>query len=71
VTNESDRSALLSGMTVNERLFTLGTLDAFAAAVRRRDAQAMLTILQEAELSESDATHCVETMLADPKKYGY
>ena len=46
-------------MTVNERLFTLGTLDAFAAAVRRRDAQATLTILQ------------VETMPADPKKYGY
>jgi hypothetical protein len=63
-------SSSLGGMTVNERLFNLGILDAFDAAARRRDAQAMLSLLRQTELSESDAAHCVETILADPKKYG-
>jgi hypothetical protein len=71
MTNASDSSASLSGMTVNERLFKLKTLDAFAVAARGRDAQAMLTILHEAQLSEFDAAQCVQTILADPKKYGF
>jgi hypothetical protein len=58
-------------MTVNERLFTLGTLDVFESAAKRRDAQSMLILLREAQLSESDAARCVATILADPKKYGF
>ena len=63
--------APFSGMTLNERLYTLGTLDTFASAARRRDAKVMRTLLQEAQLSESDAARCVDTILADPKKYGF
>jgi hypothetical protein len=64
-------SAPLSGMSLNERLFTLGKLDAFDAAARRRDARTMRTLLQEAQLSEIDAAQCADAILADPKKYGF
>jgi hypothetical protein len=61
----------LGGMTINERLVNLGLLGEFDAAARRRDGQAMLKMLRQSELSESDAASCVDAILADPKGYGF
>jgi HD-like signal output (HDOD) protein len=61
----------LSGMTLNERLYTLGLLDDFGEAARRRDKPAMINLLKKLDLSEPEASNCVETILSDPKKYGY
>ncbi len=60
-----------AGMTVNERLFSAGLLDAFDAAARRRDRDEMLRVLREVELASSDATRTIELILADPRKYGF
>ena len=43
-------SSHLSGMTVNERLFTLGLLADFDAAGRRRDERVLLELLRRIEL---------------------
>jgi hypothetical protein len=61
----------LGGMTLNERLYTLGLLSEFDAAARRRDRLAMVAMLRQVELSESDATSCVDAIFADPKRYGF
>ena len=61
----------LSGMTVNERLFSRGLLDRFDAAAKSRDRDAMLSLLHDVELSEVDASACVNAIFANPKKYGY
>jgi len=59
----------LAGMTVNERLFTLGLLDAWDDAVRRRDRPAMMVMMQTAEVENGDWT--VDTVLAGPSFYGF
>jgi len=64
-------SGSLAGMTVNERLNTLGLLSEFDAAARRRDRQAMLSMLRRAELSEFDAIDCADAIIADPTRYGF
>ena len=61
----------LSGMTVNERLFTLGLLDEFDSLVRRGEREAMVALLTRVELSDSDAVACADWVLSDPKRYGY
>jgi hypothetical protein len=61
----------LSGMTVNERLFSRGLLGSFDAAASRRDRKAMLSLLREVELSEVDAVGCVNAIFADPKRFGF
>ncbi len=67
----STESAPLSGMTINERLFARGLLGKFDAAARRRDRDTLLLLLREVELSEVDATGCVDAIFADPKRYGF
>ncbi|WP_277784890.1 hypothetical protein [Caulobacter segnis] len=57
----------LSGMTVNERLFTCGLIDAFDQAAKRRDRESMVALLSEVEVGSETA----DTILRDPKKYGY
>jgi hypothetical protein len=72
--NESqpvDAGAPLSGMTVNERLYTLGLLDEFSAAARRRDRHVMIELLTKAQLSATDSTGCADAILNNPKKYGF
>jgi hypothetical protein len=58
-----------SGMTVNERLFTADLMDAFDAAVRRRDRARMVEMLRAVAVEDAEAT--ADTLLADPKQYGY
>jgi len=61
--------ASLSGMTVNERLFHVGLVDQWDAAARRRDRAAMVDILKRVEVPEP--MPIIDTILADPKKYGF
>jgi hypothetical protein len=68
--SESDRDGF-GGMTVNERLFTAGLLEAFDDAARRRDRERLVDLLVQVELSRTDAESSVATLLADPAKYGY
>jgi len=65
---EQDKPSL-AGMTVNERLFHVGLLDQWDAAVRQRDRDAMIELLQQAEVPEPHLT--VDTVLANPKMYGF
>ena len=58
-------------MTVNERLVMAGLMDEFDAAVRRRDQQQVIALLQQVELSEEQAQWTAGSLFADPRKYGY
>lgn len=60
-----------SAMTVNERLFTAGLLDEWYAAVRRRDRASMISMLMRVGLPETDAAWSVDTVLANPSRYGF
>jgi len=57
------------GMTVNERLFEAGLLEAFANAARARDRSEMIRILTEVEVD--DAAWSADTILETPQKYGF
>ena len=61
----------VDGMTVNERLFKLGLMDAFDAAIRGREPEVAVNILKKARLTSEQASQTVSTILADPKRYGY
>jgi hypothetical protein len=61
----------LGGMTVNERLFASGLLEEFDAAIRAKDKQAALAILERAQLTRAQAVETVEKILAHPAFYGY
>ena len=60
-----------AGMTVNERLFTAGLLEAWDTAARRRDRGEMIRLLRSVEIGTLDAPKIVETILANPTKYGF
>lgn len=73
-TDASQQPSRFAGMTVNERLFVAGLFKAWQAAVRARNRTKMLDLLSQvsdAELTRDVAIKCVDTMLADPAKYGY
>jgi hypothetical protein len=57
-------------MTVNERLFSAGLRDQFDAAARSRDRRRMIALLVAVELAD-EASRIVDTVLANPTKYGY
>jgi hypothetical protein len=59
-----------SGMTVNERLFAAGLLEAWDSAVRAGDRRAAVGVLGRVGL-EDQAERIVDTTLADPQKYGF
>jgi hypothetical protein len=61
----------VDGMTVNERLFELGLMDAFDAAIGNRDRDAAVDILKKARLTTDQALATVRAIFADPKRYGY
>jgi hypothetical protein len=63
--NDRDRYA---GMTVNERLFVAGLMDAFEAAALARDRSEMIRILTEVDVE--GAAWSADTILQDPKRYG-
>ena len=59
------------GMTVNERLFTAGLLEAFDKAISNRQRAEALRILQEVELTPTQAESTVSTIEQNPSQYGY
>lgn len=59
----------LMGMMVNERLFHVGTLGRWDAAVRRRDRREMISLLEQVEVTDPHFT--VDTVLANPKADGF
>ena len=61
----------LGGMTVNERLFACGVLDKWDDAVRRRSRQEMIEVLCSVALTEEQAAQTTDTVLLNPKKYGF
>jgi hypothetical protein len=61
--SDASQAPSLSGMTVNERLFTLGLLDEFDALVRLRKRDEIVALLKRAELSDADALACADTAL--------
>jgi hypothetical protein len=58
-----------AAMTVNERLFTAGLMDAFDEAARSLDRGRMIAILAEVDVGTPDWT--ADMILANPSKYGY
>jgi hypothetical protein len=62
--SDTSQAPSLSGMTVNERLFTLGLLDEFDALARHRKRDEMVALLKLAQLSGADAVACADTVLA-------
>lgn len=61
----------LSGMTVNERLFSCGLIDRWDAAVRARKREEMISVLSEVALTKEEAAWTTDTVLANPAKYGF
>ena len=59
-----------SGMTVNERLYAAGLLDAWDAAAKSRDRNRMVELLNEVDLS-NQAEWISDKILANPKFYGF
>lgn len=56
-----------SGMTVNERLFACGLLNAFDQAAKRRDREAMISLLSKVEVGFETA----DAIIRNPRQYGY
>jgi hypothetical protein len=58
-------------MTTNERLFVAGLLDLWDAAAIRRDRNRMIGLLCKVEFSDSEAARIADTVLSNPKMYGF
>ncbi len=56
-------------MTVNERLFDAGLMEAFDAAARVRDRAEMIRLLTDVHVE--DAASSADTILEAPEHYGY
>jgi hypothetical protein len=57
-----------AGMTLNERLFVAGLLDAFDAAARARDRAEMIRILTDVDVE--DAAWSADTILRNRQRPG-
>lgn len=60
-----------SGMTVNERLVVSGLMPEFEAAMRARDRARIMAVLERVALSREDAAFTADTILGNPKRYGF
>ena len=58
-------------MTVNERLATAKLIKQFDTAIDAGDRQGAIEVLKRVEMSEASAATTVETVLANPSKYGF
>ncbi len=58
-----------AGMTVNERLFEAGLLEAFDTAAKARERSEMIRILNHVDVA--DAALSADTILRHPHRYGY
>lgn len=65
-----NQDPMVNGMTVNERLFHLGLVEDFEAAIRSGQLPEVIQVLVRAQLSETQARQTAEAVLASPKRYG-
>ena len=56
---------LYAAMTVNERLFSTGLLEAWDEAVRQRDRACMIALLMSVELAAEQAAFTADTALVN------
>ena len=69
-----DAADRFTGMTLNERLFVAGLLEAWGEAALHRDRDRMIEILAEvtdARFTHDSAIRTVDAVLADPGKFGF
>jgi uncharacterized protein YbaA (DUF1428 family) len=59
------------GMTVNERLTHFGLVADFDAAVRARDADAVVVVLRRAQFLDAQVRATAQAVLANPRFYGF
>jgi hypothetical protein len=59
-----------SGMTVNERIVASGLLSAWDSAIRNGQRQVAIDLLGQVDLADQ-AAEIVDTVLADPTRYGF
>lgn len=57
-------------MTINERLFAAGVLEAFDQATRDGDRDKMIAFLAMVEIDEAEAGKTVDAILAHPTRHG-
>lgn len=61
----------LEAMTVNERLSHLGLIAEFDQAVASGQLQDVVNVLRKAKLTDEQAQETAQTLLSNPKKYGF
>lgn len=60
----------IAGMTVNERLYHFGLIEAFDTAVKSRQLSSIVGVLRQAKLTEAQALETASSVLANPSFYG-
>lgn len=55
-----------SGMTVNERLYAAGLLDAFYRAANKRDKGEMIALLMSVDFERPQAEEAAESIINNP-----
>jgi hypothetical protein len=55
-----------SGMTVNERLYAAGLLDAFYRAANKRDKDEMISLLMSVDLEKPQAEEAADSIINNP-----
>jgi hypothetical protein len=61
----------VQGMTINERLSHFNARREFDIAVKSQNLDAVISILQRLELTAQSAKETAQTVLSNPKYYGY
>lgn len=61
----------IEGMTVNERLWHFGLTDEYDSAIRSKNKELAIAVLQRAKFTREQAEFTTTTTLADPQRYGY
>ncbi|RDV27363.1 hypothetical protein DXV75_04825 [Alteromonas aestuariivivens] len=61
----------LAGMAINERLFHVGIMEEFDAAISSCNQKEAVALLQRAEISREEAMVAVATIFENPGRYGY
>ena len=67
----TEKAANIAGIIVNEQLAHFGLMTTFDEAVRSRKLEAVIEVLQQAQLSQSQAEYTAKIILANPGHYGY
>ena len=59
------------GVTVNERLLAANLIDAWDTAAARRNRAEMIRLLESVDLTRINAETITDTILVNPKMYGF